>query len=74
MRTLPLMADAVGETEVQAELPGEPLDSGFRFRKSRDVPGGVLSKEARQRVIDKMDSVDQARLRAARDGHTAYIG
>ncbi len=74
MRTLLCMADVVGEAEVDAELPGEPLESGFRFRKSRDAPGGMLSKEARQRVIAKMDSVDQARLRAARDGHTAYIG
>ena len=51
--------------------PGEPLDSGFDFRPARTVR---LSAEALRRVIEKMDSVDEARLRAARDGHTAYIG
>lgn len=62
-----------GEDEL-VELPGEALESGFRFRPARSVPGGRLSIEARRRVIEKMDSVDEARLRAARDGHTAYIG
>jgi hypothetical protein len=55
-------------------LPGEALDSGFRFRPARSVSQGRLSDEARRRVIEKMDSVDEARLRAAKDGHTAYIG
>lgn len=55
-------------------LPGEVLESGFRFRPARTVPEGNLSADARRRVIEKMDSVDEARLRAAKDGHTAYIG
>lgn len=55
-------------------LPGEVLESGFRFRPVRTVREGRLSDEARRRVIEKMDSVDEARLRAAKDGHTAYIG
>ncbi|MFP5326264.1 MAG: hypothetical protein ACLGHT_02140, partial [Acidimicrobiia bacterium] len=54
--------------------PGEPLDSGFEFRPTRAARQGRLSAEALKRVIEKMDSVDEARLRAARDGHTAYIG
>ena len=54
-------------------LPGEVLESGFRFRPARTVPERSLSADARQRVIEKMDSVDEARLRAAKDGHTAYI-
>lgn len=55
-------------------LPGEALESGFRFRPARTVPEGSLSADARRRVVEKMDSVDEARLRAAKDGHTAYIG
>ena len=55
-------------------LPGEVLESGFRFRPARTVPEGSLSTDARRRVTEKMDSVDEARLRAAKDGHTAYIG
>ncbi len=55
-------------------LPGEVLESGFRFRPARTVPEARLSADARRRVIEKMESVDEARLRAARDGHTAYIG
>ena len=55
-------------------LPGEPMGSGFRFRPARAVPQGSLSGDARRRVIEKMDSVDEARLRAAKDSRTAYIG
>jgi hypothetical protein len=58
----------------QTEPPGEPLESGFRFRPARAVPEAGLSDEARARVREKMDSVDEARLRAAREGHTAYVG
>lgn len=75
MRTLTRMADPnlpAGDEDVT--LPGEVLDSGFRFRPARTVREGRLSDEARKRVIEKMDSVDEARLRAAKDGHTAYIG
>jgi hypothetical protein len=57
-----------------SEPPGEPLESGFEFRPARTVRQGRLSVEALRRVIDKMDSVEEARLRAARDGHSAYIG
>jgi hypothetical protein len=55
-------------------LPGEPLDSGFRFRPAREVPEQQLSGEAIDRVLQKMDSVDSARLRAAQEGQTAYVG
>jgi hypothetical protein len=51
-----------------------PLRSGFKYRPARDVPDAQLSAEARQRVFDKMESVEDARLRAAKDGHTAYVG
>lgn len=56
------------------DLPGDPLQSGFNFRPASTVREAALPVEARRRVIEKMDSVDEARLRAARDGHTAYIG
>lgn len=56
------------------DLPGEPLESGFRLRRSRDVPEATLSDAARERVFKKMQSVDEARLRAAKDGHTSYVG
>lgn len=75
MASLCAMADPTTPTdEVVAVLPGEPLDSGFRFRPASSVPEAQLSPEARSRVLDKMESVDEARLRAAKDGHTAYVG
>ncbi len=75
MPTLTRMSDEsqVGANEL-GEPPGEPLESGFEFRPARTVRQGRLSAEALRRVIEKMDSVEEARLRAARDGHTAYIG
>lgn len=71
MSTLTRMSDEsqLGANEF-GEPPGEPLESGFE----PTVRQGRLSAEAMRRVIEKMDSVDEARLRAARDGHTAYIG
>lgn len=57
-----------------AVLPGEELPSGFRFRPARDVPEACLSGEALRRVIEKMDSVDRARRRAASYSHSAVIG
>lgn len=70
-----LMDDLAMPTEAPTtDLPGQPLVSGFRLRRSRDVPEAALSDAARERVFDKMQSVDEARLRAARDGHTAYVG
>ena len=75
MRTLTRMSDSNQPADDElVTLPGEVLESGFRFRPARTVPEGRLSDEARRRVIEKMDSVDEARLRAAKDGHTAYIG
>ncbi len=57
------------EGSARRDRPGEPLESGFQFR-----PGTGLSTDGRRRVLDKMDSVDAARRRAARDALTAYIG
>jgi hypothetical protein len=75
MSTLAIMADPTPPADdVELPLPGEALESGFRFRPAREAPEARLSAEARRRVIEKMDSVDEARLRAARDGHTAYVG
>lgn len=69
------MADPNQTTpDALGKLPGEALESGFRFRPAGSIPQGSLSADARRRVIDKMDSVDEARLRAAKDGHAAYIG
>ena len=74
MPTLTAVPDDAPPSDQDETLPGEVLESGFRFRRAREVPEGRLSEDARKRVIEKMDSVDEARLRAARDGHTAYIG
>jgi hypothetical protein len=57
-----------------ARLPGEPLESGFNLRSTAEAPEATLSPDAQARVLEKIDSVDEARLRAAKDGHTAYIG
>lgn len=62
------------DDEAQSVLPGEPLESGFAFRSASSVPEARLSPEARARVFATMESVDQARLRAARDAHSAYLG
>lgn len=75
MPTLYRMDDPTAPTdEAEAVLPGEPLESGFVFRPASSVPEARLSSEARARVFDTIESVDQARLRAARDAHTAYLG
>jgi hypothetical protein len=68
------MGDAATPTDEAVGRPGRPLDSGFRFRPARSVPEAELSPEARARVLEKIESVDEARLRAARDGHTSYVG
>lgn len=55
-------------------LPGKPLDSGFNYRPTSKVKGATLSAEGRAEVLHKMASVDRARLRAAEESHTAYVG
>jgi hypothetical protein len=75
MSTITAVPESVSSLELpDGELPGEPLESGFRFRAARLVPEAKLSEPARERVLQKMDSVDEARLRAAKEGHTAYVG
>lgn len=73
--TLSVVSDdmAVDEEAARA-LPGVALQSGFSFRPSRAVAEARLSEPARERVLAKMKSVDEARLRAAREGQTAYVG
>ena len=68
------MVEPVAHDESSDEAPGEPMESGFEYRPARDVPEAQLSDEARERVLRKMDSVDEARLKAAKEGHTAYVG
>lgn len=53
------------------DLPGEPLDSGFRYRPA---PRDLLSPEARRRVDDKIESVRQARLRAKAEAGQSVVG
>jgi hypothetical protein len=62
------------EQSTEDQLPGIELKSGFRMRRADAVPSARLNDEARERVTRKIDSVDAARLHAAREGHTAYIG
>lgn len=51
--------------EPALRLPGVPLDSGFTYK-----PGYPrMSLEAEQRVLDKMDSVNEARRVAMEDSH-----
>lgn len=51
----------------ECRIPGVVMESGFRYRPARTVPEGRLSTDALRRVLAKMDSVDEARLRAARE-------
>lgn len=55
-------------------VPGEMLSSGFMFRPSSEVPQAQLSPEARQRVLDKIDSSTEALRRAEVASRTAVIG
>jgi hypothetical protein len=57
-----------------AEPPGYPMPSGFDYRPVEDFPELVLSKEARQLVLDKMDSVAEARRRAMETADRCVIG
>lgn len=52
--------------------PGEPLVSGFTPGENRR--GARLSAAAQTRVLNKMRSVDEARMRAAKDSRTSYVG
>ena len=54
--------------------PGRPLDSGFAYKPSSSFPQLHLDQDARNQVLEKMDSVDAARLRAAETSSSTYIG
>ena len=56
------------------DLPGVPLDSGFRFRPASEHPELLLPPAARQRVLNKIESVRLARLRAAESAAVSAIG
>lgn len=53
-----------GDCAAVEGLPGRELPSGFDYRPASEFPELTLSPEARQRVLDKMDSVAEARRRA----------
>lgn len=55
-------------------LPGVPLSSGFSYRPADELPELQLSDEAKDRVLAKMDSVADARRRAAASASTYVIG
>lgn len=55
-------------------LPGVAVDSGFDYRPASEFPQLQLSKEARQRVLDKIDSVAEARRRAAASANSYVVG
>lgn len=57
-----------------AELPGEPLVSGFDYRPASECPEAELSPEAKRRVLAKIDAVNDARRRAHADAHSFAIG
>lgn len=59
----------VGEDD-PPRLPGFPLESGFTYVDK--APG--LSPEARKRVNDKIDAVQEARRRAMESWHNYVIG
>lgn len=60
--------------EAAGGLPGRPLESGFAYRPASEFPQLRLRDEARRLVLEKMDSVDDARLKAAETSSSTYIG
>lgn len=69
--TLYCVDDDQNEISEQPGPPGTPLRTGFETgRQDR----ARLSDDARERVLEKMHSVDAARARAAEDSRTAYVG
>jgi hypothetical protein len=55
-----------------ADLPGDPLDSGFTHW--RPAAQCALPPEARRRVEAKIESVRQARLRAQAEAGQSVVG
>lgn len=69
--TLCCVADDQADIPERPAPPGSPLLTGFEAGRK---DGARLSDDAKQRVLDKMHSVDEARARAAEDSRTAYVG
>ena len=69
-----LLASGGSDRPVGVGRPGVPLPSGFEPEHGGRRRNVRLSPEARQRVLDKMRSVDEARRRAMEDGHGFVIG
>ena len=69
--TLAAVDDPTAPERDTPALPGTPLRTGFEEGRARRVR---LSAAARERILDKMRSVDEARALAAKDSRTAYLG
>lgn len=57
-------------------LPGRRMTSGFDWHDADcpTIPGGVLSREARDRIQAKMEEWDDCMRRAAASARTYVIG
>jgi hypothetical protein len=62
------------ETAPVEGLPGRRLGSGFDYRPVADFPELELPDGERDQVLEKMNSVDKARLRAAESSSRTYVG
>lgn len=62
------------EAKPRRRLPGHPLPSGFESDPPLDVPPFELSDEDVREIDEMVESVDQARLRAAEGSRRAYVG
>lgn len=62
------------DDEAAEGLPGRPLDSGFDYEPVARFTELQLGDEAAEQVLAKIDSVDNARLRAAETSSSTYIG
>ena len=69
--TLCCVDDYQNESSERPDPPGTPLRTGFETGRKN---GAQLSDDAKQRVFEKMCSVDAARARAAEDSRIAYVG
>lgn len=63
-----------GQAAPVDRLPGRRLGSGFDYRPVAEFPELELPADEREQVIEKMDSVDRARLRAAESSSRTYVG
>ncbi len=62
-----------GNLEVEISLVDLPVDGGFQYTSVESFPELQLSAQARQRVIEKMDSVAEVLRQAVEVGVSTYI-